>query len=116
VTLSSDVNGRRFATVPLQPLANQIQRRLRIALYAPVFGGIGTGSHATETRTDRIDEHEIGGIEEGLGVVEQSFALAIEAERTEGRERQGARRCPGAAIEGEQHWSRRAIANAVAYV
>src|ERR1041385_1349056 len=108
IAFARDEGARGLAALFLDPLAHEGRKHVDVAVDRPemlahVVAGV---DEAAVTRADRIDEHQVGEVEPGVG---------IGNERGRGRRRDLVERRPPRPRRAELHVGRRSAGTAVEY-
>uniref|UniRef100_A0A0N4ZLE2 Glucosamine_iso domain-containing protein n=1 Tax=Parastrongyloides trichosuri TaxID=131310 RepID=A0A0N4ZLE2_PARTI len=70
IAFAADELGRVPALMRVQPDADELSDRLGVLGHAPVVGRIGLAQGAAEAGADRVDEDDVGDVQQRLGIVD----------------------------------------------
>ena len=125
VTFAQHVLRRGLAAVGLEPGLDEAGDRLGVAVDLVEVGALGGRLDAGEAGLGRVDEHQVGDVEQGVGVVHNlvglgNFGVHVlrrgDPARAEGAHVQPGRGRAGAAVEQEDHRPRSLVLQAVAHI
>src|SRR6185312_8661567 len=110
VALTDEITRRALPVVHAQPVPDGLHDRRGIRRIGVPLPGILPRKGATESGADRIDEDEIGGIQEAVCIALEMTAnrppmcLSDEAHRPQRAEVEHGAGSARATVEGEDHW------------